>query len=182
RVERAVVGRDSVHRLPEQGVVVVGPRNGISDANVDDRRVVLVPAGLDRDVRVRRARSRPRNGQDEERKDDEGGPSHGGKRVHRRCKPSGRSRASRPVTGPDWRARRRGRLLLARGGCMTIEMPSQVSGEGTAFDRSAGWCANMVSRAPFFAFCVLLILVWAPTVALFKFDTSQLIINTVTTI
>ena len=65
---------------------------------------------------------------------------------------------------------------------MTVEMPSQVSGERTAFDRFAGWCANMVSRAPFFAFCVLLILVWAPTVAFFKFDTWQLIINTVTTI
>ena len=40
----------------------------------------------------------------------------------------------------------------------------------------------MVSRAPFFAFCVLLILVWAPTVVFLKFDTWQLIINTVTTI
>ena len=30
---------------------------------------------------------------------------------------------------------------------MTVEMPSQVSGEKPAFDRFAGWCANMVSRA-----------------------------------
>ncbi|HLW16554.1 MAG TPA: low affinity iron permease family protein [Actinomycetota bacterium] len=65
---------------------------------------------------------------------------------------------------------------------MTVEMPSQVSGEKTPFDRFAGWCSNMVSRAPFFAFCILLILVWAPSVAFLKFDTWQLIINTVTTI
>lgn len=65
---------------------------------------------------------------------------------------------------------------------MTVEMPSQVSGEKPAFDRFAGWCANMVSRAPFFAFCLLLIIVWAPTVVFLKFDTWQLIINTVTTI
>ena len=65
---------------------------------------------------------------------------------------------------------------------MKVEMPSQVSGDKPAFDRFAGWCANMVSRAPFFAFCLLLIVVWAPTVAFLKFDTWQLIINTVTTI
>ena len=65
---------------------------------------------------------------------------------------------------------------------MTVEMPSQVSGDKTAFDKFAGWCSNRVSRAPFFAFCVVLILVWAPTFAFLKFDTWQLIINTVTTI
>jgi len=65
---------------------------------------------------------------------------------------------------------------------MTVEMPSQVEDKKTAFDRFAGWAAHMVSRAPFFAFCVVLILVWAPTVAFLKFDTWQLIINTVTTI
>lgn len=65
---------------------------------------------------------------------------------------------------------------------MTVEMPSQVSDYKTTFDRFAGWCSKLVSRAPFFAFCVLLIFVWAPTVALLKFDTWQLIINTLTTI
>jgi low affinity Fe/Cu permease len=65
---------------------------------------------------------------------------------------------------------------------MTVEMPSQVSEHITAFDRFAGWCAHKVSRAPFFAFCVFLIVVWAPTFAFLKFDTWQLIINTVTTI
>jgi low affinity Fe/Cu permease len=39
-----------------------------------------------------------------------------------------------------------------------------------------------VSRAPFFTFCVLLIVVWLPTITFLKIDTWQLIINTVTTI
>jgi hypothetical protein len=65
---------------------------------------------------------------------------------------------------------------------MNVEMPSQVSDYKSPFDRFAGWCATMASRAPFFAFCVLLIVVWAPTFAFLKFDTWQLIINTVTTI
>jgi predicted MFS family arabinose efflux permease len=65
---------------------------------------------------------------------------------------------------------------------MTVEMPSQVSDYKSPFDRFAGWCARMVSRAPFFAFCVFLIVVWAPTFVFLKFDTWQLIINTVTTI
>ena len=39
-----------------------------------------------------------------------------------------------------------------------------------------------MSRAPFFAFCVLLIVVWAPTFVIMKFDTWQLLINTATTI
>jgi low affinity Fe/Cu permease len=50
------------------------------------------------------------------------------------------------------------------------------------FDRFAESTAAAVSRAPFFAFCVLLILVWAPTFTFLPFDTWQLIINTVTTI
>lgn len=52
----------------------------------------------------------------------------------------------------------------------------------TMFDRFAGKAAELVSRAPFFAFCCLLIIVWAPTIVLFPLDTWQLIINTVTTI
>jgi hypothetical protein len=51
------------------------------------------------------------------------------------------------------------------------------------FDRFAGWSAGFVSKAPFFAFCVLLVVVWAPSYFLVgKFDTYQLIINTPTTI
>jgi hypothetical protein len=53
----------------------------------------------------------------------------------------------------------------------------------TFFDRFAGRCADFVSRAPFFTFCVLLVVVWAPTYFLVgNFDTYQLIINTPTTI
>jgi low affinity Fe/Cu permease len=58
-----------------------------------------------------------------------------------------------------------------------------VSGRGHTFDRFAEASASFVSRAPFFFACVLLILIWAPTVFLFpSIDTWQLIINTVTTI
>ena len=65
----------------------------------------------------------------------------------------------------------------------TVELPTEVSGEKTAFDRFAGACARIVSRAPFFAFCVLLIVVWAPSYFLVgNLDTWQLIINTATTI
>jgi uncharacterized membrane protein len=53
----------------------------------------------------------------------------------------------------------------------------------TLFDRFAGRSSEFVSRAPFFAFCVLLVVVWAPTYFLVgSFDTYQLIINTATTI
>ena len=51
------------------------------------------------------------------------------------------------------------------------------------FDRFAGRSAEFVSRAPFFAFCVLLVVAWAPSYFLVgSFDTYQLIINTPTTI
>jgi len=53
----------------------------------------------------------------------------------------------------------------------------------TFFDRFAGRSAEFVSRAPFFTFCVLLVVLWAPTYFLVgNFDTYQLIINTPTTI
>jgi hypothetical protein len=51
------------------------------------------------------------------------------------------------------------------------------------FDRFAGRCSAFVSRAPFFTFCVLVVLLWAPTYFLLgNFDTYQLIINPPTTI
>ena len=53
----------------------------------------------------------------------------------------------------------------------------------TLFDRFAGRSADFVSRAPFFTFCVLLVVLWAPTYFLVgNFDTYQLLINTPTTI
>ena len=62
------------------------------------------------------------------------------------------------------------------------QKPSDVTGEPGFFDRFASSASAVASRAPFFAFCVLLIVVWAPTIAFIKVDTWQLIINTVTTI
>src|SRR5438270_1431768 len=62
-------------------------------------------------------------------------------------------------------------------------MPSEVSSRVGFFDRFAGWAALVASRATFFAFCVLMIVVWAPSIlVLGSIDTWQLIINTATTI
>jgi hypothetical protein len=64
-----------------------------------------------------------------------------------------------------------------------IILPTEVSGRVGIFDRFAGWAALVASRATFFAFCVLLIIVWAPSILLLgSIDTWQLIINTATTI
>ena len=64
----------------------------------------------------------------------------------------------------------------------SVHMPMEVEGRVGFFDRFAGHASHVASRAPFFAACVLLILVWAPTLAFLKFDTWQLLINTATTI
>ena len=62
-------------------------------------------------------------------------------------------------------------------------MPSEVSSRVGFFDRFAGLASRVASRAYFFAFCVVLILVWAPSIAVIgNVDTWQLIINTATTI
>lgn len=51
------------------------------------------------------------------------------------------------------------------------------------FDRFARKASDFVSRAPFFAFCVAMVVVWLPTFPLVgNFDTWQLLINTPTTI
>ena len=63
-----------------------------------------------------------------------------------------------------------------------VEMPSEVSGQVGWFDRFAQWSAHLASRAIFFSFCVLIVVLWVPTIFLMKFDTSQLLINTTTTI
>lgn len=63
------------------------------------------------------------------------------------------------------------------------ERANSSGGRLSAFDRFAGAASAVVARAPFFAFCVLLVLIWLPTFFLFQsVDTWQLIINTVTTI
>ena len=63
------------------------------------------------------------------------------------------------------------------------KMPSEVSEHVGLFDRFASAASKLVSRAWFFAFCVLLILLWAPSILVLPdIDTWQLIINTATTI
>lgn len=62
-------------------------------------------------------------------------------------------------------------------------MPSGVSPHVGPFDRFAGAASRIVSRAWFFAACLLLVAVWAPSYWLIRdLDTWQLIINTATTI
>jgi uncharacterized membrane protein len=84
---------------------------------------------------------------------------------------------------PEWIG-----VRTTRGGkdrCMATDkaMPSEVSEQRTLFDRFADRASTVVSRAPFFAFCVLLVIVWLPSYFAFgSVDTWQLIINTITTI
>ena len=60
---------------------------------------------------------------------------------------------------------------------------TDVEGPPNLFDRFARWAADFVSRAPFFAFCVALVVAWLPSFVVVKdFDTWQLLINTPTTI
>jgi low affinity Fe/Cu permease len=62
-------------------------------------------------------------------------------------------------------------------------MPSDVKGSLSLFDRFAGVASRLFSRAGFFTFCVLLVLIWAPSYFVIQsLDTWQLIINTATTI
>jgi hypothetical protein len=44
-------------------------------------------------------------------------------------------------------------------------MPSDVTSEEDFFDNFASRAGRVASRAPFFAGCVALIVIWAPTVA-----------------
>ena len=63
------------------------------------------------------------------------------------------------------------------------EMPEDVSAHVGWFDTFATGASKFVSRAWFFAFCVLLVVVWAPSIVLIhSISTWQLIINTLTTI
>lgn len=62
-------------------------------------------------------------------------------------------------------------------------MPSDVTAHVGRFDRFAARASSAVSRAWFFAACLLLVVVWAPSILLLRdLDTWQLIINTATTI
>jgi low affinity Fe/Cu permease len=54
---------------------------------------------------------------------------------------------------------------------------------GGMFDRFAQWASDFASHATFFAACLLLVVVWAPSYFVFgSLDTWQLVINTATTI
>jgi low affinity Fe/Cu permease len=62
-------------------------------------------------------------------------------------------------------------------------MPSRVDHHVSPFDRFAGAASATVSRAWFFAACVLVIVLWAPTIVVIRdVNTWQLIVNTLTTI
>jgi hypothetical protein len=73
-----------------------------------------------------------------------------------------------------------------------VLMPSEVSTRVGFFDRFAGWAAVIASRAPFFAFCLLLVVVWlvqglatiivTRSFSAFLDSQYQLEINTTTTI
>src|SRR5215217_2384299 len=64
-----------------------------------------------------------------------------------------------------------------------VEMPSEVSPTIGIFDRFATGASNLSSRAVFFAACVCLVVLWAPSILVLR-DIAiwQLIINTATTI
>jgi hypothetical protein len=62
-------------------------------------------------------------------------------------------------------------------------MPSDVTGRVGFFDRFATRASQFASRAWFFAGCVAVVLIWAPTyLVIGSIDTWQLLINTLTTI
>jgi low affinity Fe/Cu permease len=50
------------------------------------------------------------------------------------------------------------------------------------FDRFATAASRCVSKAWFFVACVLIVVIWVPTLVVMNIDTWQLIINTLTTI
>jgi low affinity Fe/Cu permease len=62
-------------------------------------------------------------------------------------------------------------------------MPEDVDAHVGWFDRFADASSKFVSRAWFFAFCVALVIIWAPSIVIIhSISTWQLIINTLTTI
>ncbi|HEX2053116.1 MAG TPA: low affinity iron permease family protein [Actinomycetota bacterium] len=62
-------------------------------------------------------------------------------------------------------------------------MTDRGNRQRTMFDQFAERSSELVSRTPFFVFCVALVVLWLPTYPLAgNFDTWQLLINTPTTI
>ena len=65
----------------------------------------------------------------------------------------------------------------------SADMPSDATQKVGWFDRFADHASHIVSRAAFFAFCVILVILWAPSIlVLHNISIWQLIINTITTI
>lgn len=67
----------------------------------------------------------------------------------------------------------------------SVTMPSHLGSEDrrSVFDKFADHVSRWTSRAWFFALCVLLVLIWAPSFLLVpNIDTWQLLINTPTTV
>jgi low affinity Fe/Cu permease len=59
----------------------------------------------------------------------------------------------------------------------------QAQDRRSAFDRFAEASSRFVSRGPFFALSLIVVLLWMPTIAVFdSVDTWQLVINTATSI
>lgn len=61
-------------------------------------------------------------------------------------------------------------------------MPEDVSGHVSMFDKFATKASEFAARAPFFLLCILLVLIWAPSIIWLPMETWQLVINTTTTI
>jgi low affinity Fe/Cu permease len=73
--------------------------------------------------------------------------------------------------------------MTVRDPLSDLDMPSSVTGNLKPFDRFATAVSRFASHATFFAGCVLLVIVWAPSYFIFRdVNTWQLVINTATTI
>lgn len=80
-------------------------------------------------------------------------------------------------------AQREGQPGHVEHGKAPVRMPSEISSDRSVFDRIAGHVSKFIGRAPFFMFCVLVVILWAIWGPFANFsDTWQLIINTGTTI
>ncbi|MGW6331775.1 low affinity iron permease family protein [Nocardia rhamnosiphila] len=64
----------------------------------------------------------------------------------------------------------------------TAVMPSDIRSHKLVFDRLAGRVSGWVSRSWYFTACVLIVVLWVPSIVLLPIDTWQLVINTITTI
>ncbi len=61
-------------------------------------------------------------------------------------------------------------------------MPRDIDSHVSWFDRFATRASEFAARAPFFSMCILVVLLWAPSIIWLDMSTWQLIINTTTTI